>query len=38
MDIPIAYTNPLGITEEKKKELMSLLVFIPEVYHSIKIL
>jgi len=34
MDIPIAYTNPLGITEEKKKDLMSMLIFIPEVYHE----
>jgi len=34
MVIPIAYTNPLGITKEKKKDLMSLLIFIPEVYHD----
>lgn len=36
MDIPISYTNPLGITEEKKKDLMSMLIFIPEVYKNLK--
>lgn len=32
--IPKAYNEELPITEEKKKDLMSLLQFIPELYHT----
>jgi len=33
--IPKAYNEEWPITEEKKKDLMSLLHFIPELYHTI---
>jgi len=32
--IPKAYNEELPITEEKKKDIMSLLQFIPELYHT----
>lgn len=34
MDLPKAYTDILEITEEKKSDLLSLLSFIPEVFHN----
>lgn len=34
MNIPKAYDDNLCITEEKKKDLMSLLKFIPETFHN----
>lgn len=38
LDIPLAYTNPLGVTEEKKKDLMSLLAsFLKCITNFIKI-
>lgn len=33
MDTLTAYSNTLGITKVEKKDLMSLLIYIPEVYH-----
>lgn len=34
ISIPKAYNDILPITEEKKKDLLSLLKFIPETFHS----
>jgi len=32
--VPTAYSGPLPITQEKKNDLMTLLCFIPDVYHD----
>lgn len=33
INIPVAYSESLPITEEKKSDLLSLMSFIPDVFH-----
>lgn len=32
--VPTAYSGPLPITQEKKNDLITLLCFIPDIYHD----